>query len=74
MCFIWENFNFKLSTYWAQSDVFGVKSKGFNKIRQIRLFRQRISENLEYNIMSYIIWQASGYGCLLLLVITFMLQ
>ena len=29
---------FKLSTYWAQSDVFDVKSKGFSKIRQIRLF------------------------------------
>ena len=37
-----------LSTCWAQSDVFGVKSKGFSKIRQIRLFRQGISENREY--------------------------
>ena len=38
---------FKLSTCWAQSDVFDVKSKDFSKIRQIRLFRQGISENLE---------------------------
>ena len=33
---------FKLGTFWAQSDVFGVKSKGFSNIRQIRLFRQGI--------------------------------
>ena len=32
---------------WAQSDVFGVKSKDFRKIRQIRLFMQGISENLD---------------------------
>ena len=38
--FILEYFNFKLSTCWAQSNVFGVKTKGFDKIRQIRLFRQ----------------------------------
>ena len=44
--FILEYFNFKLSTCW--SDEFGVKSKGFSKIRQIRLFRQGIAENLEY--------------------------
>ena len=31
----------------GQSDVFGVKSKGFSKIRQIRLFRQEILENLD---------------------------
>ena len=37
--------HFKLSTCWNQSDVFGVKSNGFSKIRQIRLFRQGISEN-----------------------------
>ena len=41
---ILEYFNFKLSTCWTQSDVCGVKSKGFSKIRQIRLFRQGISE------------------------------
>ena len=45
--FILEYFQFKLSICWAQSDVFGVKSKGFSNIRQIRLFRQGISENLE---------------------------
>ena len=44
--FILEYFNFKLTTFWAQSNVFGVKSKCFSKIRQIRLFRQGISENL----------------------------
>ena len=47
MFFILEYFNFKLNTCWAQSDVFGVNSKGFSKIRQIRLFRQGISENLD---------------------------
>ena len=35
-----------LSTFSAQSDVSGVKSKGFSKIKKIRLFRQGISENL----------------------------
>ena len=44
--FILEYFNFKLSICWAQFDVFGVKSKGFGKIGQIRLFRQGILENL----------------------------
>ena len=46
--FILEYFNSKLSTCWAQSNVFGVKNKGSSKIRQIRLFRKGISENLEY--------------------------
>ena len=45
--FILEYLNYKFNACWVQSDVFGVKSKGFNKIRQIRLFRQGISENLE---------------------------
>ena len=45
--FILEYFNFKLSTCWSQSNVFGVKSKDFSKIRKIWLFRQGISENLE---------------------------
>ena len=35
--FYLEYVKFKLSTYWAESDVFDVKSKGFSKIRQIRL-------------------------------------
>ena len=48
--FILDYFKFKLGTCWAQSDVFGAKSKGFSKIRQIRLFRQGISENLDYNL------------------------
>ena len=38
---------FRLRTCWVQSDVFGVKSKCFSKIGQIRIFRQGISENLE---------------------------
>ena len=42
--FILEYFIFNLSTCWVQS---GVKSKGFSKIKQIRLFRPAISENLE---------------------------
>ena len=41
--FILEYFN--LRTCWAQSDVFGVKSDGFSKIRQIRLLR--LKENKE---------------------------
>ena len=39
---------FKWSTCWAQSDVFGVKSNGVCKIRQIKLLRQGILENLEW--------------------------
>ena len=39
---------FKLNTSWVQSDVFSLTSKGFSKIRQIRLFSQGISENLDY--------------------------
>ena len=45
--FILEYFDFKLSTCSGQSDVFGIESKSFSTIRQIRLFRQGISENLD---------------------------
>ena len=31
--FIFEYFNFKFSICWAQSDAFGVESKGLDKIR-----------------------------------------
>ena len=34
--------------YFKLSDVFGVKSKGFNKIREISLFMQGILENLDW--------------------------
>ena len=57
--FILEYLNFKLSICWTQSDVFGVKSMRFSKIRQIRLFRYGISENLDcqcYSGFSKWIW------------------